>query len=50
LLRRGRRIGGYLAAGSELDVEILLSTALQRGASVWLPQIPARGAACGSRA
>ncbi|NWK77919.1 5-formyltetrahydrofolate cyclo-ligase [Aquitalea sp. LB_tupeE] len=43
LLRRGRRIGGYLAAGSELDVEILLSTALQRGASVWLPQIPARG-------
>ncbi|WP_199052200.1 5-formyltetrahydrofolate cyclo-ligase [Aquitalea sp. ASV15] len=43
LLRRGKRIGGYLAAGSELDVEILLSTALQRGASVWLPQIPARG-------
>ncbi|WP_159874573.1 5-formyltetrahydrofolate cyclo-ligase [Aquitalea denitrificans] len=43
LLQRGRRIGGYLAAGSELDVEILLSTALLRGASVWLPQIPARG-------
>ncbi|RQO72781.1 5-formyltetrahydrofolate cyclo-ligase [Aquitalea sp. FJL05] len=43
LLRRGKRIGGYLAAGSELDIEILLSTALQRGASVWLPQIPARG-------
>ncbi|MBV8679690.1 MAG: 5-formyltetrahydrofolate cyclo-ligase [Aquitalea sp.] len=43
LLRRGQRIGGYLAAGSELDIEILLSTALQRGASVWLPQIPTRG-------
>jgi len=43
LLARGKRIGAYLAAGSELDIEILLSTALQRGASVWLPQIPARG-------
>ncbi len=43
LLRRGKRIGGYLAAGSELDLFVLLNEALRRGAEVYLPQIPARG-------
>lgn len=43
LLRRGKRIGGYLAAGSELDLSELLNAALWRGAGVYLPQIPRRG-------
>jgi 5-formyltetrahydrofolate cyclo-ligase len=42
-LARGRRIGGYLAAGSELDLEPLMSAALFRGAALFLPQIPDRG-------
>jgi len=42
-VRRGKRIGGYLAAGSELDIERLLSRALHRGAEVYLPVIPERG-------
>jgi 5-formyltetrahydrofolate cyclo-ligase len=42
-VRRGKRIGGYLAAGSELDISALLSRALDRGASVYLPVIPDRG-------
>ena len=40
LLRRGKRIGAYLAAGSELDVALLINTALWRGCGVYLPQIP----------
>lgn len=43
LLARGKRIGAYLATGSELDLEPLLSSALFRGAEVFLPQIPQRG-------
>jgi 5-formyltetrahydrofolate cyclo-ligase len=43
LLGRGKRIGGYLAAGSELDLAELLNAALWRGARVYLPQIPRRG-------
>ncbi|MXR36384.1 5-formyltetrahydrofolate cyclo-ligase [Craterilacuibacter sinensis] len=43
LLGRGKRIGGYLAAGSELDLEPLMSAALFRGASLFLPRIPHRG-------
>ena len=42
LLGRGKRIGGYLAAGSELDLEPLMSAALFRGASLFLPRIPHR--------
>ncbi len=43
LLKRGKRLGGYLAAGSELDLFSLMNAALWRGAEVYLPQIPARG-------
>ncbi|OQS41396.1 5-formyltetrahydrofolate cyclo-ligase [Chromobacterium haemolyticum] len=43
LLKRGKRVGAYLAAGSELDLEVLMSAALWRGAEVYLPQIPRRG-------
>ncbi|POZ61280.1 5-formyltetrahydrofolate cyclo-ligase [Chromobacterium alticapitis] len=43
LLRRGKRVGGYLAAGSELDLSELLNEALWRGGEVYLPQIPRRG-------
>ena len=43
LLKRGKRVGGYLAAGSELDLAALLNAALWRGAHVYLPQIPRRG-------
>ncbi|TDR80518.1 5-formyltetrahydrofolate cyclo-ligase [Paludibacterium purpuratum] len=42
-VRRGKRIGGYLAAGSELDIESLMSSALRRGAEIYLPVIPERG-------
>jgi 5-formyltetrahydrofolate cyclo-ligase len=42
-LKRGKRIGGYLASGSELDIESLLGKALHRGAQVFLPVIPERG-------
>ncbi|WP_174875046.1 5-formyltetrahydrofolate cyclo-ligase [Vogesella oryzae] len=40
-LRRGKRIGAYLAAGSELDLDVLISTVLWRGGDIYLPQIPA---------
>ncbi|WP_261174457.1 5-formyltetrahydrofolate cyclo-ligase [Chromobacterium amazonense] len=43
LLQRGKRIGGYLAAGSELDLSELLNAALWRNGQVYLPQIPRRG-------
>lgn len=39
-LRRSKRIGAYLAAGSELDLDVLISTALWRGSHLFLPQIP----------
>ncbi|MDF0604457.1 5-formyltetrahydrofolate cyclo-ligase [Neisseriaceae bacterium TC5R-5] len=42
-LRKGRRIGAYLASGSELDLDILLNQALWRKANIYLPQIPQRG-------
>lgn len=42
-LKRGKRIGGYLASGSELDIEPLLSKALQHGARIFLPVIPDHG-------
>jgi len=38
----GRRIGAYLAAGTELDLEPLMSAALFRGAELYLPVIPNR--------
>ena len=50
LLKRGKRVGAYLAAGSELDLEILMSVALWRGAEVYLPQIRGAAAGCGSAA
>lgn len=43
LLRRGKRIGAYLAAGSELDLSTVIARARLRGAVVSLPAIPARG-------
>lgn len=42
-VKRGKRIGGYLASGSELDIEALLSVALARRARVYLPVIPDHG-------
>lgn len=42
-VKRGKRIGGYLASGSELDIEALLSVALERRARVYLPMIPDHG-------
>lgn len=42
-LARGRRVGGYLATGSELDLEPLMSAALFRGVTLFLPKIPDRG-------
>ena len=42
-VKNRKRIGGYLASGSELDTEPLLCTALERGAQVFLPVIPDRG-------
>jgi 5-formyltetrahydrofolate cyclo-ligase len=42
-IKSGKRIGGYLASGSELDLTPLLSRALERGAQVFLPVIPDRG-------
>jgi 5-formyltetrahydrofolate cyclo-ligase len=50
LLRRGRRIGGYLAAGSELDVEILLSTLCSVVPAYGCRKFRPVAAACGSRA
>ncbi|WP_233164403.1 5-formyltetrahydrofolate cyclo-ligase [Chromobacterium sp. ASV23] len=43
LLKRGKRVGGYLASGSELDLSELLNAALWRNGQVYLPQIPRRG-------
>ncbi|MEN3811497.1 5-formyltetrahydrofolate cyclo-ligase [Chromobacterium piscinae] len=38
-----KRVGSYLAAGSELDLAEVMNAALWRGAVVYLPQIPRRG-------
>ncbi|RRD91217.1 5-formyltetrahydrofolate cyclo-ligase [Conchiformibius steedae] len=43
LIKRGKRIGAYWAAGSELDVHDFIVTAQQRGARVYLPYIAPRG-------
>ena len=43
LIRRGKRFSAYWAAGSELDMSVLISDALHRGAEVYLPVIPSRG-------
>lgn len=42
LCGRGKRLAGYLAAGSELDLAPLMSAALSRGATLYLPCIPRR--------
>ena len=42
LLKRGKRVGAYLAAGSELDLEILMSVALWRGAKCICRRFAAR--------
>jgi 5-formyltetrahydrofolate cyclo-ligase len=43
LLRRGQRVGMYLAAGSELSLQPLIAAALRRRIAVYLPVVPARG-------
>ena len=43
LLRRGKHLGAYIAAGSELDMAPLMATARARGAALYLPVIPQRG-------
>lgn len=42
-LRRARRIGAYLAQGSELDLEAYLRASLERGREVYLPRLMASG-------
>lgn len=42
-IRRGKRLSAYWAAGSELDMSVLISDALHRGAEIYLPVIPFRG-------
>jgi len=42
-LRRGKRLGAYVATGAELSLEPLLHAALTSGASVYLPVLPGRG-------
>lgn len=42
-LKRGKRIGGYVAAGSELALSLVVKRALIQHALVFLPVIPARG-------
>lgn len=41
-LRKGRRIGGYLATGAELDITPVLWRAMRQRARVFLPVIPER--------
>ncbi|WP_215796448.1 5-formyltetrahydrofolate cyclo-ligase [Paludibacterium paludis] len=43
LVRRNKRIGAYLAAGSELDLAPLIRRARRLGAVVHLPAIPRQG-------
>lgn len=42
-IRRGKRIGAYVATGSELNLEPLMHAAITSGASVYLPVLPGRG-------
>ncbi|XZG70497.1 5-formyltetrahydrofolate cyclo-ligase [Chitinibacteraceae bacterium HSL-7] len=42
-LKRGQRLAGYMAAGSELSLLPTLLTALVRGCQVYLPHTPKRG-------
>jgi 5-formyltetrahydrofolate cyclo-ligase len=42
-LKRGKRIGCYLASGSEFDLALLIQRAVARGCQVFLPVIPDRG-------
>jgi 5-formyltetrahydrofolate cyclo-ligase len=42
-LRRGKRLGAYIATGSELSLKPLIEAARISGASVYLPVLPARG-------
>ena len=43
LLQRGRRIGVYLAMGSELDLRTVIATMQRRGTQAFEPVIPQRG-------
>lgn len=43
LLKRDKRVGVYMAAGSELNLAGLMIAALQRGVELYLPQIPRCG-------
>ncbi|MFC4160538.1 5-formyltetrahydrofolate cyclo-ligase [Chitinimonas lacunae] len=42
-LRRGWRVGAYLALGSELSLAPLMTLARRRGVRLFLPLVPARG-------
>ncbi|WP_240674203.1 5-formyltetrahydrofolate cyclo-ligase [Crenobacter cavernae] len=42
LIGRGKRLGAYVASGSELDLTPLMNAALWRGARVFVPSIPRR--------
>lgn len=42
-LRPGRRIGAYIATGSELSLDALITRALHAGSRVALPALPQRG-------
>jgi 5-formyltetrahydrofolate cyclo-ligase len=42
-LRRGKRLGAYVATGSEFSLEPLIHAAITRGASIYLPVLPGRG-------
>lgn len=43
LLRRGQRVAAYMAIGSELSLQPLITMAQARGARVYLPLVPRRG-------
>lgn len=43
LLRRGTRIGAYMALGSELSLAPLIDLARRRGAELYLPVVPRQG-------
>lgn len=43
LLRRGQKLAAYMAVGSELSLQPLITLAQARGAEVYLPLVPRRG-------